>query len=148
MPENSLKIIRNVRGGVLRIIRVVAASALLWEGSHLLMRMVDRSSPHFNPSLSPIVAAGNGALAGAAILLSLYWLRGTLVRAAGVLLSLLMMPFVIIGHLFTLIGLPDRLRRMAVAIMLVGFTIIYTGQGEWTVISFAHRSFRGQTTTA
>ncbi|HEY3331434.1 MAG TPA: hypothetical protein VGK19_15495 [Capsulimonadaceae bacterium] len=148
MPENSLKITRNIRGGVFRLIRIALACVLLYCGVHLLASLVARSHPQFDPTISPLSAGYYGILAGGAILLAAYWLRGTIVRVCGILMIIAMVPFVIIGHLLTLIGAPEAVRRMPMAYLLVGSTLVYTGQGEWTLIPFAIRQIRERFKTA
>lgn len=142
MPNDSLKITRNFRGGVLRMIRIAAACALLYFGVHALAGLTLPANPGYDPHMHEAAAAFRGIVAGCAIVLAVFWLWGTLLRAIGVVLTVAMIPFVVIGYLLTLAGAPEITRRLPMAYLLVGCTLLYTGRGEWTLIPFAIRQMR------
>ena len=142
MPQNSLKVTRNFRGGLLRMVRILAGAALLFHSAHLLHDLFDHASPSYDPGLSGQAAAAEGALAAGEMLVAIWFLKGTIVRACGVIIVLAMVIPVLIGQALWAIGLPDALRRVPLAILLVGCVIIYTGNGDWTLVSFALRQSR------
>ncbi|MDR3708612.1 MAG: hypothetical protein P4L33_09935 [Capsulimonadaceae bacterium] len=148
MPENSLKVTRNFRGGAARAVRVCAGAGLLVHSLFLLWRLLDRNSPGFDTALPMQSAAIAGALAGIELLVAIWFLKGTFIRLFGVIVILVMIIPVVLGHVLWTLGLPDSLRRVPLAILLVGCVIVYTGEGEWSLVGFALGQSRQQQAAA
>lgn len=142
MPENALKITRNFRGGVNRLVRVSIGILLAAYSCGYLRRLLDHSAAGFDPSLSGQRAAVFGALGGAVLVLGLYLLKGTMLRMFGILVILLMIVPVLAGHALTKVGAADTCRSVCIALLLAGIVLMYTGESEFSLVPFALRQSR------
>jgi hypothetical protein len=128
---------RTFRGGVNRAIRVITGTFLVWYAEKHLVMLLDHASPDYDANLPAANAAILAAVSGIALVAGLFLLKGTIARMCGVLLTFGMVIPVLAGYGLMNVGLPQALCRVPLALLLVGVVIMYTGQGEWTLVPFA-----------